>query len=144
LNPRSIEAKEGLALMRGARGRDWQACLEALTQTLVETTEAGLPELTEISIAWAHHMQGDDAKALEFFDRALDHMSNWPTVGVELDAQCAEMECQIGALYHSLKSDQGRALEHLRRAAELSPESVFASEARALIEEITGGREPAD
>ncbi len=137
LNPKSLEAQEGLACIHGERDNQWSRRLDGLEKVLIETTKAGVPEITELGIAWAHHMRGDVSRALEFFERALDHMSKWPDLGVKLDAQFAETEYQIGVLYDALKSDRDRALEHLRRAAELSPESVFAKRAGELIESIT-------
>lgn len=138
LNPESVEAKEGRALLYGERDSNWPRCLALLEEILTVTTEAGVAEFTELNIAWAHYMRGDSAKAQQYFDAALDHMSGWEEIGVELDAQFAETEYRIGMLYHSLKSNRDQALRHLRRAVELSPESIFARDAKARIEEITG------
>jgi tetratricopeptide (TPR) repeat protein len=141
LNPVSVEAKEGRALLYGERDHNWPRCLVELAELLTIATEAGVPEFTELNIAWAHSMQGDLAKAEGYFDAALGHMSRWQEIGVERDAEFSETEYRIGALYHSLKSDRDQALRHLRRAVELSPESIFARDAKARIEEISGGKE---
>jgi tetratricopeptide (TPR) repeat protein len=138
LNPESVEAAAGRALVWAERDRAWARSINELERILRLTAEAGVPELTELSIAWVYHLQGDTARATDYFDRALDNMSGWESLGLDPDAQFADIEYRIGVLYHSLKSNLDQALEHLRRAAELSPESIFAREAQTRIEEITG------
>jgi len=136
LDPESVEAKEGLALTYGERDRDWQRCLDMLEGVLPIGVDAGVAEFMQIDIAWVHHLRGDAVEAAEHFDSALGEIEAWESKGVEEDAQFAATEYRVGALYYALRSDAPRAVEHLRKAARLSPESVYAREARQLMDSI--------
>jgi tetratricopeptide (TPR) repeat protein len=143
LNHESVEAAEGKALIWAERDRDWLRSLRALEEILGRIADAGVSEFTELSIAWVHHLKGDAERAREHLDRALTHMSSWESLGVERDAQFADTEYRLGVLHHSLTPDREQALEHLQRAASLSPESIFGRQAAELAEEIGGSRESA-
>jgi tetratricopeptide (TPR) repeat protein len=143
LNRESIEAAEGKALIWAERDRDWTRSLQTLEATLEQTAKAGVPEFTELSIAWVHHLRGNAERARQYLDTALTHMSSWQSLGVERDAQFASVEYRLGVLRHSLSDDREQALEHLQCAARLSPESTFGRQAAALAEEIAGSRESA-
>ena len=84
LNPESIESSEGLALIYAERDHDWGRALSILDEQLKKATEAGVPDFVEISLAWVHHLKGDDGKAAEYFDRRLRSM-DWENLGVEED-----------------------------------------------------------
>ena len=102
-------------------------------EQLKPSTEAGVPEFVEISLAWVYHLKGDNDKAAEHFERALREM-NWDEIGVQEDAQFAGVEYRLGVLYHTLKSDTGKAREHLQKAIRLSPESTYARQAQQVIQ----------
>jgi tetratricopeptide (TPR) repeat protein len=138
LNPESVEAREGLALVYAERYRDWLHALRTLEELLDMTREAGAPELIEVRIAWVHHLAGNSQSAEQHFAAALAGMREWEQVGVKEDAQFASTNYRLGALYHALRSDVPHALEHLGKAIELSPESVHAREAQRLMESISG------
>jgi tetratricopeptide (TPR) repeat protein len=139
LNPDSVEAGEGAALIWAERDGDYPRSLRVLEELLEITTDAGVPEYAQLSIAWVHYLRGDLGQARRCFDEALEQMSRWEGMDVELDAPFAEVEYRIGVLSHSLRSDPALALEHLQRAARLSPESIFAQKARELTDTIARG-----
>ncbi len=130
LNPQGEEARETLALLAGERDGAWEVCLSMLEECLRQTSDAGIPEFTELSLAWAHYLQHDEAKAREHFDRAVGGVE---AEEAERDAVMAPVEYRVGVLYHALRHDDARALVHLREVVRLSPESIFARRAQELI-----------
>ena len=138
LNPESVEAKEGLALIYGERDGDWGRCLAVLEECLKETTEAGVPEC--MSSVWRGRTIGG---AIGPGERAL----RGPALGVYLDvegieesAELAGAECGIGIIQQALHHDAERARQHLCQAMRLSPESVYARR-RARTSSSRWGRE---
>ena len=137
LNPECVETRETLALLYGERDGAWDRCLSMLDRCLAQTTRAGVPELTELSLAWAYHLQGDEAAAREHFGRAVGGAT---AEDIEKDAVLAPLEYRTGVLYHALRDDDTRALAHLREVARLSPESSYAHRAQELIGRLASAK----
>ncbi len=138
LNQESVEAKEGMALIWAERDHNWQRSITALQETLAVTTEVGIAELTQLELAWVYYLSGDRTTAASYFDLAAGKLASPDSQEVE-DAQFAECEYQQGVLYHELRNDSAAALEHLRLAINLSPESVYAKQAHTLLVKLTPG-----
>lgn len=134
VNPESVEAAEGLALLWAERDKDYSRAISALEQPLSKVGEAGGGELVENSLAWVNYLKGDRQEAERHFAAFVAGAKGWRELGVEEDAQFAGLEYRAGALHLALKSDREQAREHLARAIQLSPQSVYAGQARGLLE----------
>ncbi len=134
LNPQSVEAKQGLALIYGERDGDWARCQELLEECLQKTHRAGVPEVAHLDLAWASYLREDKDRAKHHFAQALGGYVD--SGDVEESPDFAAVEYRVGVLHHALHADADRARTHLRQAIRLSPESIYARRARELMEQL--------